>query len=164
MANVKVVTHPIGDNQIRINNDEYFLLGAEKVITGVENTNRQEILKNPNTGLNYSRNAVEGQEIYNLHTQAHHPWFLLDLETGSKGWYPGCEIHGDIIGSNVPIKSAPSDEAITLKTVSGVTVRILEIDAIDQEPFEKGWYKVRYDIDGYVKKDYVSGIRYENPF
>jgi len=85
----KVVLHPIRDNQLMINNKEFFGLNVSKVIVGVENSERTELLTDPNTGLNYSRTAVEGQEIYNISSQKHHPWFILDLETGSRGWYPG---------------------------------------------------------------------------
>lgn len=85
----KVVLHQIRDNQLMVNNKEYFGLNITKVIVGVENPNKTEILTDENTGLNYSRTAVEGQEVYSISSQKHHPWFVLDLETGSRGWYPG---------------------------------------------------------------------------
>ena len=65
----KIVQHEIKDNLLIIDNKEYFPLGLSKIITGVENEDRQEILKDEETGLNYSRNAVEGQEIFNLKNQ-----------------------------------------------------------------------------------------------
>lgn len=80
----KIVYHPIKDNSLRIENYEYTGLGLEKVIVGVENTDRTEIIVN-NEGYNEARTAVEAQEIYCLKTQKHRPWFILDLETGSRG-------------------------------------------------------------------------------
>lgn len=161
---MKVVQHTIKDNQLRINNKEYVGLDIEKVIVGVENTERQEIVQDPTSGLNYSRNAVEGQEVYKLSTQKHHPWFILDLETGSRGWYPGCIIRGDILGTDVAIKEEPNEESTTLGVATTAEVEILNIDAIDQEPYEAGWYKVKYNVTGYVKESEVSNLRYADPF
>jgi hypothetical protein len=80
----KIVYHPIKDNSLVIENHEYTGLGVEKVIVGVENPDRTEIIVN-NEGYNEARTAVEAQEIYCLKTQKHRPWFILDLETGSRG-------------------------------------------------------------------------------
>jgi len=85
---LKVVTHPISDNLLMTNNKETFILGAQKVIVGV-NSGQQEIATNPDTGLNYLRDRIDGQTVYDLSTQKHHPWFILDFETGDRGWYPG---------------------------------------------------------------------------
>lgn len=160
----QIVHHKIDDNQLRINNKEYFGFHVHKVITGVENENRQEIVQNPNTGLNYARNAVEGQEIYNLKTQKHHPWFLLDLETGKRGWFPGCEIHGDILEENVEIRKEPNLESEVLGYASNAEVKILEINSIQEEPENPGWYKVSHIVEGYVQKTKISNIRYSEPF
>lgn len=162
MAN-KIVIHPIADNQLRIENSEYVGLGVTKIIVGVENPNEREIIVNPNTGLNEARNRVEAQEIYCLKTQRHRPWFILDLETGSRGWFPGCIIKGDVLGTDVPIKKAPTDDSETLEFISKASVRILDIEAIDQEPYEAGWHKILYDVEGYVKKEFITNLRYENP-
>lgn len=159
-----VIQHQISDNRLYINNSEYIGLDVDKVIVGVENPNRQEILKDSETGLNYSRNAVEGQEIYNRQTQHRSCWFILDLETGGRGWYPGCVIHGDILDNNIPLKSSPDDDSSTLETLSNCMVTVLNVDAVDSEPYDKGWYKVKYDIEGYVKEEYVVNLRYEDPF
>ena len=85
----KIILHQINDNQLLINDKEFFGLNISKVIVGVENPDRTETLTDETTGTNYRRKAVEGQEIYNISTQKHHSWFILDLETGSRGWYPG---------------------------------------------------------------------------
>lgn len=159
-----LITHPVVDNKLLINEKEYTGLGVSKIITGIENPNRREILQDKETSLNYSRTAVEAKEIYCLKTQKHSPWFILDLETGQNGWYPGCEIHGDIIKDlEVELKKSPTESSVSLRTISNSSVVILEIDTIDQEPYDKGWYKVLYDVEGYIKKEYLTNIRYANP-
>lgn len=161
-----IITHPIADNKLLIGSKEYEGLGVSKIILGVETSdpNRREIVQDPETGLNYSRTAVEAQEIYCLKTQKHRPWFILDLETGQHGWYPGCEIHGDILNDlEVAIKAAPTENSETLKYISKASVVILEIDTIDQEPYDAGWYKVLYDVEGYIKKEFITNLRYTDP-
>jgi len=78
MADARI-THPIADNKLLIDDKEYFGLGIEKVIVGVETTDRdsngnlrRESIIN-DSGLTEYRTAVEGQEIYCLRTQKHHP-------------------------------------------------------------------------------------------
>ena len=158
----KIVTHPIKDNSLIIENKEYTGLGVAKIVVGVENVNRTEIIVN-NDGYNEARNAVEAQEIYCLKTQKHRPWFILDLETGSRGWFPGCIIRGTVEGTDVPIKKAPSDDSDTWGVISKAVVKILDIRAIDEEPYDDGWYKILYDVEGYIKKEYITNLRYENP-
>lgn len=158
-----IITHPIKDNKLIIDGKEYFGLGVEKIIVGVENPDRREILRDKATGYNYSRTAVEAQEIYCLKTQRHHPWFLIDFETGKHGWYPGCEIHGDLVDGVIQIRKAPNEEAEILSEVSKASVVILEIDTLDQEPYDKGWYKILYDVEGYVKKEFITNLRYADP-
>ena len=159
-----IITHPIADNKLVIEGKEYTGLGVSKIIVGVENPDRREILQDKETGLNYSRNAVEAEEVYCLKTQKHSPWFILDLETGQNGWYPGCEIHGDIVdGLEVAIKEAPTDDSATLEHISKASVTILEIDTVDQEPYDKGWYKILYDVEGYIKKEFITNLRYADP-
>ena len=85
---LKVVTHPVNDNILMTNNKETFILGAEKVIVGVD-SGEMEIAQDPETGLNYQRKKIEGQTVYDLAAQKHHPWFIIDFETGDRGWYPG---------------------------------------------------------------------------
>ena len=160
MANI--VHHEIQDNQLLIENKEYFGIGISKVIVGVENPNRQEILQDPNTGLNYSRNAVEAQEVYNLRTQKHHPWFIVDLETGHRGWYPGCEIHGNILGQ-VDLKEAPDESSATLLQLDNVMVQILDYTSIKDIPND-GWIKIKFGQVGYVKRETLSSISYADPF
>ena len=159
----KRVHHPIADNQLIIENNEYTGLGVAKIIVGVENPESRETLVDPVTGYKYARNTVETHEIYCLKTQKHRPWFILDLETGSRGWFPGCIINGDITGTDIPLKSAPSHESETLQILSTATVQILEIDAIDEEPFVEGWHKVLFDVEGYVEKKFITNLRYADP-
>ena len=73
-----IKTHPIADNQLRINNKEYVGLGISKIVTGVETQDilqngekRTEIIINEQ-GLNERRIAIEEKEIYKLNTQKHH--------------------------------------------------------------------------------------------
>lgn len=158
----KIVYHPIKDNSLVIENHEYTGLGVEKVIVGVENPDRTEIIVN-NEGYNEARTAVEAQEIYCLKTQKHRPWFILDLETGSRGWFPGCIIKGNVEGTDVPIKKAPSDDSETMEFVSKASIRILDIRSINDEPYDGEWYKILHDVEGYIKKEFITNLRYENP-
>jgi hypothetical protein len=164
-----IITHPVADNKLLMPHKEtqhvteYTALGVSKIIVGIENPDRREILQDTETGLNYSRTAVEALEVYSLSAQRHSPWFILDLETGQNGWYPGCEIHGDIGQNPVEIKVAPSDDAAVIKSISNASVVILEIDTIDQEPYDKGWYKILYDVEGYIKTEYLTNLRYTDP-
>jgi hypothetical protein len=159
-----IENHPINDNSLIIEGNEYIGLGVQNIIVGVENPEQREILLDKATGYNYSRNLVEPQEIYNYTKKKHSCCFMLDLETGQHGWYPGCEIHGDIIeGLEVPIKQAPNENSETLGNVSKASVVILEIETIDQEPYDKGWYKILYDVEGYIKKEFITNLRYADP-
>lgn len=156
--------YSINDNSLIISGNDYIGLEVQKIIVGVEDSTQREIVLDKETGYNYSRNLVEAKEIYNIRKKKHSPCFMLDLETGRHGWYPGCEIHGDVLEDVVAeIKQAPTDTAQTINTISKATVVILEIDTIDQEPYDKGWYKVLYDVEGYIKKDFITNIRYADP-
>jgi hypothetical protein len=161
--NSKIVTHEIKDNQLRIENAEYIGLDLAKIIVGVKNPNEYEIVTNSRTGLNEARNRVEAQEIYNFKTKKHGFWFLLDLETGSRGWFPGCIIKGDVLGTDIPIKQSPNDNAETLGYISKGSLQILGIEAIEDDPEVDGWHKILYDIEGYIKKEYISNLRYIDP-
>ena len=159
-----IKNHPIADNQIRINNKEYVGLGITKVMVGVETTDKEngelrtEIITN-DRGLNERHIAVESQEIYHLKTQKHHPWFILDLETGSRGWFPGSKIKGDV--AQADIKQSPSDDAAIIESLINSTVEVLDITRINQEPVHEGWYKVKFNNEGYLKKEQISNLHYE---
>jgi hypothetical protein len=154
----------IKDNTLIIEGNSYTGLEVQKIIVGVENPTQREILVDKTTGFNYSRNLVEAKELYNVRKKKHIPCFMLDLETGQHGWYPGCEIHGDIPeGIFAEIKQGPLETADTLQTISKATVTILEIETIDQEPIDKGWYKILYDVEGYIKKEFITNLRYADP-
>lgn len=88
---LKVKTHPVvpvDDNLIMVNNKETVLLGAERVDVGVK-TGETVIKTDPLTGFNYKDEEVITKTVYDLSKQKHNNWFVLDLETGSRGWYPG---------------------------------------------------------------------------
>lgn len=155
--------HVIKDNSLFINNEEYHVLGLDKIVVGVENENETEIVRDEETGLNYSRNKVEEQEIYNYSTKKRRNWFILDLETGSRGWYPGCVIYGQVLGNNIPILQSPEEESIILTEVSHALVQILDSGVVEQ-PKATGWYNVNYNnVIGYIKVDYISNISYRDP-
>ena len=63
----------------------------------------------------------------------------------------------------VAIKKAPTDDSDTLEHISKASVTILEIDALDQEPYDEGWYKILYDVEGYIKKEFITNLRYADP-
>lgn len=63
--------HLASETSLVINNQSYTVFGAEQVFVGKANPNKQEIVKDDETGLNYSRDAVEAYEIYNLRKQKH---------------------------------------------------------------------------------------------
>ena len=76
-----IKNHPIRDKNdsiLKINNRESFILGGEegtsvqRILVGVK-SNETEVVTDPNTGYNYERNIVEGQEIYNLPKTKRHP-------------------------------------------------------------------------------------------
>jgi hypothetical protein len=68
-----------------------------------------------------------------------------------------------VLGTDVPLKKAPSDESETLEFISKASVQILNIETIDQEPYDTGWYKILYDVEGYIKKEFITNLRYEDP-
>lgn len=155
--------HTIQDNVLQINNQEYHALDMSKIIVGIENENETEIVRDEETGLNYSRNKVESQEIYNYSTKRHRNWFILDLETGSRGWYPGCVIYGQVLSNNVPVLQTPEEDSIVLTEVSYALVQILDTGVVEQ-PKATGWYNILYsNIEGYIDAKYVSNITYRNP-
>lgn len=169
------ITRAVGENALLIKKDdeseskEYVGLDVDRIIVGVETdevdadgNQRREIVTN-SLGLNEARVAVEAQEIYNAATRRRRNWFMLDLETGRRGWFPGCVVKGDLL-SDTELYGAPSDAASVIETISaGTTVTLLDVDTIDQEPLYDGWYRILHDTQGYVKKDKVSNIRYDSP-
>lgn len=147
----KVVLHPIRDNQLMIDNKEFFGINISKVIVGVQNDE---------TG------KVDGQEIYNISTQKHHPWFILDLETGSRGWYPGSLLYCNIIGT-VDIKEQPNESSATLFQLTDAAVIIISTQSKEQIKHMKleWWIKIKADQEGYIQiKDIdKNSLRYEVP-
>lgn len=139
-------------------------LNVDKITVGVENPDEREILKDQETELNYSRNAVESQELYDRNKNRHRPWFFLELCTGKYGWYPGCEIHADVVNTPVQIKSEPSDISDTLYEIDMPSiVVILDQDALDKSYVDTGWYRINYLQEGYIKSSCVKNLRYADP-
>lgn len=61
-------------SEIRINNKKVeATINLQKVTRGVED----------------SSGGVQEEVIYDVSKVKHSTWFVLDLETGSRGWYPG---------------------------------------------------------------------------
>lgn len=167
-----IIFHDVGETRLMLDGKEATCLGAGQIIHGVTNPDRREIVVDRNTGLNYSRDAVEAFEVYNLRKQKHRPWFFLDLRTGGTPsadgykytWYPGCEIHADVLSIPAEIKAAPSNDSETIYTINmPSTIVILDIDVLDQEPFDEGWYKVKFKDVGYLKVSDTFNLRYADP-
>jgi hypothetical protein len=142
---------------------EYFGIDTPQIITGVENSSKQEIVTTEAGKIR--RNVVEAQEIYNIHTQKHHCWFLLDLETGKRGYYPGCIVSGK---TNVDIElytSADESSEIIETIPKDYIIEIQNMyDINDKTPSQEGWYKVRYTPNiGYIKFGSLSNIAYHDP-
>jgi hypothetical protein len=159
------MSNNINTSNKAFNSNDYIGIELQRVIVGIENPTKREVLTDKTTGYNYSRNLVEPCELYDFAKKKHSCYFMLDLETGKNGWYPGCEIHGDISEDMlVDIKASPSETAETIEAgLSKTTVTILEITTIDQEPLTKGWYKVLYTKEGYIKKEFITNLRYADP-
>ena len=168
---IEVTTHSIGDNKLSIYNpetaetNEYIGLGLDRIIVGVENPEVREILKDPNTGYNYSRNAVEAYEIYNRKTQQRkRNWFVLELCTGQYGWFPGCEIHADILQDKIKLYKEPSHESEILYNFSaGTIVTVIYILNLQQTHDTPGWRKVKFLNEGYIEESALSNFRYASP-
>ena len=160
----KIVKHPIGDNLLKINDVEYQPLGVDKVIYGLENPEKTEVRKDPDTGLNYARNEVEQQEIFSLSAQKHRCWFIIDLETGKHGWFPGCIIHGTV-NAGVELKASPDDSSETIETLEGSSIiTVLDIMTIDRKEFDENeWHKVKFTQEGYIRSSLIYDLRYANP-
>ena len=147
----EVIIHKIGDNQLMIDNKEFFGLNVPRVIVGVQNEQ---------TGEAY------GQEVYNLKTQKHHPWFILALETGSRGWCPGKLLYCNIIGT-VDVKEQPNESSATLFQLTNAAVIIISTQSKEQIKHMKPewWIKIKADQEGYIQiKDIdKNSLRYEVP-
>lgn len=165
MANkpLHFVEHEIGDNIVLTNkkpdslNITTVLLGADKVTVGVP-SGKKGIKVDPVTGANYLGEIIDSQEVYNIHKQNHSNWFVLDLETGGRGWYPGSKQIVDVIVETAYIKSDADDSSETLAQV----VNNDRLDVINDEIRNKvRWYVVKFNgIIGYIKASYVSVVKY----
>lgn len=93
MAKLKITQHEIKDNLIMVNNRETVLLGADKVIVGVDSgeTEIRTVTDSEGNKFNYETKKIDAQVIYDRSKIKHSSWFVLDLETGTRGWYPGKE-------------------------------------------------------------------------
>lgn len=103
---------------------------------------------------------IEAKEIYNV-TKPYQQknWIILDLETGGRGWYPGCVTWGEVNFNLAEIKETGDESSKTLiKVQLGKKVKILSIlDKLNNQE----WYKVSYNnIIGYIKHNYISNITY----
>jgi hypothetical protein len=169
MAN-EIITHSIGDNKLIIADREtgepveYIGLGVDRIITGIENPNRREILTDPISGYNYSRNAVEAQEIYNSKTKKRGNWFILELCTGQYGWFPGCEIRADTTTIGTLLYKEPSTDSDVLYTFEeNSSVEIIDILNLEQMPENSNWRKVKYLTEGYIEASKLTNFRYAKP-
>jgi hypothetical protein len=167
----EVTTHSIGDNKVSIYNpqtdeiNDYTCLNLDRMIVGVENPDQREVLKDPTTGYNYSRNKVEAYEIYNRKTQQRkRNWFVLELCTGQHGWFPGCEIHADILQDKIKLYKEPSRESEILYNFSaGTIVTVVDVLNLQQTHDTPGWRKVKFLNEGYIEESALSNFRYASP-
>lgn len=58
------------------------MINGKKVASVI---NLQKIAK----GVQTESGEVQGEIIWDVSQMNHSAWFVLDLETGSRGWYPG---------------------------------------------------------------------------
>ncbi len=50
-----------------------------------------------------------------------------------------------------------------MELISKASIRILDIRSINDEPYDGEWYKILHDVEGYIKKEFITNLRYENP-
>lgn len=156
-----IITHPIKDNTIYIDNHKTILIGAEKIVLGVQ-TDEVVIRQNAETGLRTLEPKIEGNEIYNLKTQKHSCWFALDLETGKRGWYPGAEVFGTTKVNNVALKQEDSDSSATI-IILPQNMRVKILNKLDSTN-SLIWYNVNYNgIEGYIRCINIHNIEYVDP-
>lgn len=143
ILNHNLDTLRVGDNSIMINGKEYFALSTTNIL--------------------YANSKSEAKEVFNKKKQEHHPWLILDLETGGRTYYPGCKMYATINVDMGMIKSARNDSSSTVIALSkGIRLQILE-------RFSQGnpnWYMCRYvnedhEYDGYIRTKSVTDIQYE---
>lgn len=162
MSANNIVQHEVGNTIIITGkkgepNKETLMLGASMVSVGAK-TGNQTIQTDKETGLKYQTDEIQAKVLYKLSEQKRSTWFAIDLETGGRGWYPGCISWGVV--EKADVKAYDDDLSETLITVSDSQIQIL--DVLDNLP--RQWYKARYnDIVGYVKKSAVTNIIYKNP-
>ena len=165
-----VITKNIGDNKL-VKSDstdkskakEYFGINVPKVFKGVEDTSNQEIVKTDEGFI--KRNVIESQAVYDIAKQKHHNWFILDLETGKRGYFPGCIIVGNTTEECVLYDKDTNEEITTIPQNS--VVKILNIDTIKDDPPKDGEGEYHYIVEwtpdiGYVKR-LLKNIRYHDP-
>lgn len=143
ILNPNLDTIRVGDNYIMINGKEYFALNTTNVL--------------------YANSKNEAKEVFNKKKQEHHPWLILDLETGGRTYYPGCKMYATINVDMGMIKSARNDSSSTVIALGkGIRIQILE-------RFSQGnpnWYMCKYVneesiYEGYIRVTSVADIQYE---
>lgn len=134
------------DNIIKINGKNYYAINLESVIKARSaNSPIEDKVKN-------------ATEIFNAKKQWHKNWFILDLETGSRGIYPGCKLMSKTVSNDVPIHSVRNDN-------SEIVIHLLDenLDVEILERYSQGnpyWYYCKYTDNNNV--EYVGYTRVEN--
>lgn len=140
----EITTRKVADNELLMpdaddkkTSKEYFGINILQVNTGIENENKQEIVTTDAGKIR--RNVIEAQEVYNIHTQKHHCWFLLDLETGKKGYYPGCIVSGKT-NVDIDLYASADESSEVIETIpKGYIVEIQNMyDINDTTPSDEG--------------------------
>ncbi len=143
ILNSNLDTLRIGDNRVIINGKEYFALNTTNVL--------------------YANSKSEAKEIFNKKKQEHHSWFILDLETGGRTYYPGCKMFANICVDMGMIKYARNDSSSTVIALNkGSRIQILE----RYSQGNPNWYLCKYstdgaDYEGYIRVTSVTDIQYE---
>ena len=149
--NPYIILDRCGDNCIKMNGKEYFGLRAQNVIVGISNGSQ------PKPGQ-ITPVTDQGKEFYNPQKQAHSPWFLLDLETGGRGKYPGSHLYGVTAFPDVVVLADRNDNAEIIGKVLRKGTRAEIIEDCDNIY----WYHCAFDnVTGYLRVENLENIHYE---
>lgn len=131
------------------------VLGADSVKVGVAESAQKEV-----NGSVVAIQTTAGKTIYDSSAVKKNGWFILDLETGSRGWYPGGEAYGIINdGHVVEIKEEAIATSARKTVFTGGEIKIL--DTLDANYKKTLWYRVQYkDIIGYMESKSIDQIVY----
>ena len=108
LDNGNIALREATDSRLMVNGKEYFPLNVRHALLATS--------------------PSQAREYYSKKTQFHHPWLILDLETGGRGAYPGCRRFAETTEDTVVMRADVSDLSRVTHVISGkgTSVRILE--------------------------------------